>query len=109
MRSFAFVELPKSSANYSAVNLRDMNAMSFELVSNLNLFCTTSGDSLTRIYTFSFDFSWLHPRKNYSKYSMFISVKDLKLGNIRIDKRLLQVSKYEELAIREDLMIPRMI
>ncbi|MBA0844549.1 hypothetical protein Goarm_005837, partial [Gossypium armourianum] len=40
---------------------------------------------------------------------MFISVKDLKLGNVRIDKRLLQVSKYEELAIREDLMVPRMI
>lgn len=52
-----------------------------------------------------------HLPKNHTEYSVFISPKDLRVGNVSISQRLLQVSKDEELAMREEAirLIPRIV
>ncbi|XP_031265866.1 probable xyloglucan galactosyltransferase GT14 [Pistacia vera] len=55
-------------------------------------------------------YTW-HLPKNYSKYSVFIPGKLLRDKKFRIEERLLQVSKEEEIAMREEVinLIPSII
>ncbi|XP_021290086.1 probable xyloglucan galactosyltransferase GT14 [Herrania umbratica] len=93
-----------------------------------SIFCLQPpGDSLTRRSTFDSilagcipvffhpgsaysQYVW-HLPKNYTKYSVFISPKNLRLGKVSINQTLLGVSKDEELAMREEVirLIPRII
>ncbi|XVE81240.1 hypothetical protein DITRI_Ditri15bG0047400 [Diplodiscus trichospermus] len=93
-----------------------------------SVFCLQPpGDSLTRRSTFDSilagcipvffhpgsaysQYVW-HLPKNHTKYSVFISPKDLRLGKVSINQTLLQISKDEELAMREEVirLIPRII
>ena len=93
-----------------------------------SIFCLQPpGDSLTRRSTFDSilagcipvffhrgsaysQYVW-HLPKNHSKYSVFISPKDLRLGKVSLNQTLLQVSKDDELAMREKIirLIPMII
>lgn len=55
-------------------------------------------------------YTW-HLPKNYSKYSIFIPGELLRDRKFRIEERLLQVSKEEVVAMREEVvkLIPRII
>ncbi|XP_012457373.1 probable xyloglucan galactosyltransferase GT14 [Gossypium raimondii] len=93
-----------------------------------SIFCLQPpGDSLTRRSTFDSilagcipvffhpgsaytQYLWYLP-KNYSNYSVFISATDLKLGKVRIEEKLVTVSKDEVASMREEVirLIPRII
>ncbi|XP_022761835.1 probable xyloglucan galactosyltransferase GT15 isoform X2 [Durio zibethinus] len=93
-----------------------------------SIFCLQPpGDSLTRRSTFDSilagcipvffhpgsaysQYVW-HLPKNDTKYSVFISPKNLRQGKVSINQTLLQVSKDEESAKREEVirLIPRII
>ncbi|PPS17844.1 hypothetical protein GOBAR_AA02735 [Gossypium barbadense] len=93
-----------------------------------SIFCLQPpGDSLTRRSTFDSilagcipvffhpgsaytQYLWYLP-KNYSNYSVFISANDLKLGKVRIEEKLVTVSKDEVASMREEVirLIPRII
>ncbi|PPD79947.1 hypothetical protein GOBAR_DD23098 [Gossypium barbadense] len=86
-----------------------------------SVFCLQPpGDSLTRRSTFDSILSgcipvFFHPGSAYSqyvwhlpkdhnRYSVFISSKDLRVGKVTINQTLLQVSKDEQLAMREEVI-----
>ncbi|KAK9755239.1 hypothetical protein RND81_01G011900 [Saponaria officinalis] len=52
-----------------------------------------------------------HLPKDYSSYSVFIPMDELKNGNITIEKRLLQIPKKKVVAMREEVikLIPRIV
>ncbi|KAE8658435.1 putative Disease resistance protein family [Hibiscus syriacus] len=52
-----------------------------------------------------------HLPKDHNKYSVFISGKDLRDGKTGINQTLLQISKEEEMAMREEVikLIPRIV
>ncbi|KAE8722566.1 Xyloglucan galactosyltransferase KATAMARI1-like protein [Hibiscus syriacus] len=93
-----------------------------------SIFCLQPpGDSLTRRSTFDSILSgcipvFFHPGsaytqyiwhlpKDHNKYSVFISAKDLRVGRVRINQTLLQISKNEQMAMREEVikLIPRIV
>ncbi|XP_012486953.1 probable xyloglucan galactosyltransferase GT15 [Gossypium raimondii] len=86
-----------------------------------SVFCLQPpGDSLTRRSTFDSILSgcipvFFHPGsaytqyvwhlpKDHNRYSVFISSKDLRVGKVTINQTLLQVSKDEQLAMREEVI-----
>ncbi|TYH49844.1 hypothetical protein ES332_D10G163400v1 [Gossypium tomentosum] len=93
-----------------------------------SIFCLQPpGDSLTRRSTFDSilagcipvffhpgsaytQYLWYLP-KNYSNYFVFISATDLKLRKVRIEEKLVTVSKDEVASMREEVirLIPRII
>ncbi|OMO88875.1 Exostosin-like protein [Corchorus capsularis] len=121
-------------ASKKLCNLLDCDSQKCDDPNNLmklfqsSVFCLQPpGDSLTRRSTFDSilagcipvffhpgsaysQYVW-HLPQNYTKYSVFISPKDLRLGETSISQTLLGVSKDEELAMREEVirLIPSVI
>ncbi|GLT97730.1 hypothetical protein SLE2022_152790 [Rubroshorea leprosula] len=124
------------TASKTTCKLLDCNTVARECDDPVNLmklfqssvFCLQPpGDSFTRRSTFDSILAgcipvFFHPKsaysqyvwhlpKNHSKYSVFVSPRELRQGKVLINETLLQVSKDEELAMREEVirLIPNII